>query len=150
MKEKILIKEDDFDKARKQIRENSNKEIIFSGEDETNRKVLEKEDIDILLLSQSERKDSHKQRNSGFNHIMAKLAKKKGIVIGINLDEIILSSSAMKAAILARIRQNIKLCNKNRLKMKFIYKNHKRNIHDLKALGLVLGMPTWMASNLTN
>ena len=49
-----------------------------------------------------------------------------------------------KAEILARISQNIKLCNKNKLKMKFISFKQKRNTHDLKALGLVLGMPTWM------
>jgi RNase P/RNase MRP subunit p30 len=149
MEGKIIIQETNFDKARKQIQENPEKSIIFSSDDdELNRKILEKEDISILLLNQSERKDSHKQRNSGFNHIMAKLAKKKGVVIGINLDELILSSGKQKAVILARIRQNIKLCNKNRLKMKFIYKNQKRNIHDLRALGLVLGMPTWMTKGL--
>ena len=150
MEGKILIQEDDFDKARKLIHENSGKRIIFSSEDEeTSRKVLEKEDIETLLLNQSGRKDYQKQRNSGFNHVIAKLAKKKGIVIGINLDELIKSSEKEKAAIIARVRQNIRICNKNKLKMKFIYKNQKRNLHDLIALGLVLGMPTDMASNLT-
>ena len=150
MEGKILIQEDDFDKARKLIHENSGKRIIFSSEDEeTSRKVLEKEDIETLLLNQSGRKDYQKQRNSGFNHVIAKLAKKKGIVIGINLDELIKSSEKEKAAIIARVRQNIRICNKNKLKMKFIYKNQKRNLHDLMALGLVLGMPTWMTSNLT-
>jgi RNase P/RNase MRP subunit p30 len=146
--EQILIQEHDFDKARKQIQENSKKKIIFSGDDETNRKVLEKEKIDILLLNQAEKRDSHKQRNSGFNHVMAKMAKKKGVAIGINLDEIINSSEKEKAEILARIKQNIRICNKNGLKMKFVYKNQKRNILDLKSLGLVLGMPTWMIKEL--
>ena len=148
MEGKILIQENNFDKARKQIQENSKSKIIFSGDDETNRKVLEKENIDVLLLNQAEKRDFHKQRNSGFNHVMAKIAKKKGITIGINLDEIISSSSVMRAAILARIKQNIRICNKNKLKMKFIYKNQKRNILDLKSLGLVLGMPTWMIKDL--
>ena len=51
---------------------------------------------------------------------------------------------------IARIKQNIKLCNKSKLKMEFIAQNKKneRNLHDLKALGLVLGMPTWMTKNL--
>lgn len=149
MEEKIFINENDFDKARKKIQENSKKKIIFSGDDETNRKVLEKEKIDILLLNQAGKKDSHRQRNSGFNHILARMAKKRDVIIGINLDEIILSDSAVRAEILARIRQNIRICNKNKLKMKFIYKNQKRNAVDLKSLGLVLGMPTWMTSNLT-
>ena len=149
MTEQILIHETDFEKARKQIQENSKKRIIFSSDnDETVRKVLEKEKIDVLLLNQIGRRDSHKQRNSGFNHILAKLAKKKGITIGINLDEIINSGEREKSMILSRIKQNVKICNKNKLKMKFIYKNQKRNILDLKALGLVLGMPTWMTREL--
>jgi RNase P/RNase MRP subunit p30 len=145
----VLIQENDFDKARKLIKENKGKAIIFSSDnDETNRKVLEKEKIDVLLLNQAGKKDFHKQRNSGFNQVMAKTAKKNGVTIGINFDEIISSSSIMQAAILARIKQNIKICNKNKLKMKFIYKNQKRNIFDLKSLGLVLGMPTLMIKNL--
>ena len=148
MEEKIMIQENDFEKARKQIQENKGKRIIFSGDDETNKKVLEKENIEVLLLNQTGKKDSSKQRNSGLNQVMAKLAKKKNVTIGINLDEIIKSSEKEKSAIIARIRQNIILCNKNKLKMKFIYKNQKRNNFDLKALGLVLGMPTSMIKDL--
>jgi RNase P/RNase MRP subunit p30 len=147
--EQILISEDNFDRARKLIKENQNKKIIFSSnDDELNRKILEKENIEILLLNQEGRKDFQKQRDSGFNHVLAKLAKKKNIIIGINLDEIINSEGKQKAIILARVIQNIKICNKNKLKMKFVSKSQKRNILDLKCLGLVLGMPTWMTSNL--
>jgi RNase P/RNase MRP subunit p30 len=147
--EQILIQEDNFDKARKLIKENSNKKIIFSSDDdELNRKILEKEKINVLLINQETRKDFQKQRNSGFNHVLAKLAKKKDIIIGINLDEIINSEGKEKAIILARVMQNIKICNKNKLKMKFISKSHKRNILDLKSLGLVLGMPTNMIKEL--
>jgi len=149
MKNQILIQENNFDKARKKIKENSDKIIIFSSNnDELNRKVMEKIPIQILLINQTERKDFQKQRNSGFNHVLAKIAKKKNIIIGIDLDEIINSSEKEKSRILARIKQNIKLCNKNKLKMKFISFEQKRDIYDLKALGLVLGMPTWMTRNL--
>ena len=145
----ILISETNFDKARKIIKENTDKKIIFtSDDDELNRKILEKENIQILLLNMEKRKDFQKQRNSGLNHVLAKLAKKKDIEIGINLDEIIKNSEKEKARILARVQQNIEICNKNKLKMKFIYKNNKRNIYDLKSLGLVLGMPTWMIKTL--
>ena len=145
----VFIHEDNFDKARKLIKENLGKKIIFSSDDdELNRKILEKEDINILLLNQAGRKDFQKQRNSGFNHIMAKLAKKKNVVIGINLDEIISAEGKQKASILARTSQNIRICSKNKLKMVFLYKNQKRDIYDLKAFGLVLGMPTNMIKNL--
>jgi ribonuclease P/MRP protein subunit RPP1 len=144
----ILIQGKNFQDARKEIQKNKNKKIIFSSnDDELNRKILEKEKIDILLLNQSLRKDRLRQRDSGFNHVLAKIAKKNNITIGINLDEIINSKSKQKAQILARVKQNIKLCNKNKLKMRFIGKS-KREIHDLRALGLVLGMPTWMTKEL--
>ena len=79
---------------------------------------------------------------------MAKLAKKKNVIIGINLDEIISAEGKQKASILARTSQNIRICSKNKLKMVFLYKNQKRDIYDLKAFGLVLGMPTNMIKNL--
>ncbi len=147
MKTSILIQEKTFEKARKEIRKDNDKIIIFSSDDDDlNRKILEKENINILLLNQSARKDFMKQRNSGLNQVLAKIAKKKDIVIGINFDEIINSYGKRKSQILARIKQNIKLCNKNKLKMNFIFldKKNNRDIHDLKSLGLVLGMPTWM------
>tara|TARA_Y100000296_G_scaffold86946_1_gene128822 strand:+ start:4560 stop:5006 length:447 start_codon:yes stop_codon:yes gene_type:complete len=148
MENSILIQEKTFEKARKEIRKNNNKIIIFSSnDDDLNRKVLEKEKVNILLLNQLERKDFMKQRNSGLNQVLAKIAKKKNVIIGIDFDEIISSDSKKKSEILARIRQNIKLCNKNKLKMKFVFTN-KRNIHDLKSLGLVLGMPTSMTKFL--
>jgi len=146
--ETILIQETDFEKARTKIKQNKGKIIIFSGEDdELNRKILEKEQINILLLNQSKRKDWQKQRNSGFNQVLAKIAKKNKVKIGINLDEILSSDSKAKAEILARIKQNIKLCNKSKLEMIFLGKA-SRDAYDLKSLGLALGMPTWMIKNL--
>jgi len=147
--EQIFIEESNFDRARKKINENNGKFIIFSSEDdELNRKILEKEKINVLLLNQKERKDFQKQRNSGLNQVLAKIAKKNNIIIGINLDELIKAEEKKKADIIARIRQNVKLCNKNKVKMKFISKSNKRNQLDLQALGLVLGMPTWMIKEL--
>jgi len=145
----MIIKENNFEKARNVIRENKGKEIIFSSDnDELNRKILEKEEINVLLLNQEHRKDKLKQRDSGLNQVLAKIANKREIAIGINLDEIIFSKSSSKAKILARISQNIKLCNKNKVKMKFIAERNERNLYDLKALGTVLGMSTEMIKNL--
>ncbi len=149
MSEFLIVNENDFMKARDKIRNGKNKTIVFSSnDDELNRKILEKEKIDVLLLSQSGKKDRMKQRESGLNHVLAREAMKNGVAIGINFDEIVESRGKQKAEILARIRQNIKLCNKSKLKMKFIHFKHERNLHDLKSLGSVLGMPTWMTSSL--
>jgi RNase P/RNase MRP subunit p30 len=148
MENQILLTEPNFSRLKEEIKKNKDKTIIYSSEDdELNRKVIEKLSIQILLINQSKRKDFQKQRNSGFNHVMAKTAKKNNIIIGINFDEILESNSLKeKSEILARIKQNIFLCNKNQVKMKFITQKDKnqRNIYDLKSLGLILGMPTLM------
>ena len=147
--EQIIIRENSFENVKKEINKNKGKTIIFSSNnDDTNRKILEKEKIGILLLNQKKRKDPQKQRNSGLNQVLAKIAKKNNIEIGINLDEIIESTKKEKSEILARVKQNIKICNKNKIKMKFISEKYKRDIYDVKALGLVLGMPTWMTKEL--
>lgn len=149
MIEKVLIEENNFEKARKLIKENSGKEIIFTSyDDDLNRKILEKEKINILLLKESKRRDFHKQRNSGFNIVLAKLAKKNEIIIGINLDEIINAKGKEKSLILARVKQNIEICKKEKLNMKFIAEKWKKDTNELKSLGLILGMPTWMTKAL--
>ena len=146
----LIIQEADFQRARKKIREakSSGIKTIFSGvDDELNRKILEKENIDVLMVQLKERKDFSKQRNSGFNQVMAKLAKKKNVNLGIDLDEILKSDKKEKAKILSRLRQNISLAKKNKLKIQFISKN-KQDRYNLKSLGLVLGMPTWMTKEI--
>ena len=150
MKNLIIIQENTFDKARIEIRKQNKKTIVFtSNNDDLNRKVLEKEKINVLLISQKLRKDKQKQRDSGLNQVLAKIAQKNKIAIGINLDEILKTSGKEKSEILARVQQNIKLCNKNKLKMYFISENSKniRDNYDLKSLGLILGMPTSMTKN---
>ena len=80
---------------------------------------------------------------------MAKLAKKNNIKLGVNLDELIESSGKQKSEIIARIKQNIKLCNKNKIEMIFINLNKKnRDPYDLRSLGLVLGLKTELVSKL--
>ena len=132
-----------FDKARNLLKTAKHPIIFTSNDDELNRKILEKEKIDILLISLIGRKDWQKQMNSGLDNVMAKEASKKGVIIAINLDEVINSGEKEKEVILARIKQNIELCTKHKIKMTFLGK-HKKDKYELKALGLVLGMPTWM------
>ena len=140
----VLIKETNFNKLKNEVKKNKN--IIFtSNSNELNRKVLEKLKIKILLINLENRKDFQKQRDSGFNQVLAKIAKKNKISIGINLDELIKSKN--KDKIISRLIQNISLCNKYKIQMHFMGKD-LRNIHDLKSLGLVLGMPTWMTKNI--
>lgn len=149
----VLLTETNFNKLKDKFKKAKSEEktIIYSSEnDELNRKVIEKLPVHILLISQKNRKDFQKQRDSGFNQVMAKAAKKNNVVIGINLDEITGADKKEKSEILARIKQNIKLCNKNKLHMNFISlkEENNRDRYDLKSLGLILGMPTSMIRDL--
>ena len=143
-----IIRETTFEKARKAIRNSKAKDITFvSSNDELNRKILEKEPINTLVILQANRKDKQKQRDSGFNQVLAKIAKKNNITIGICLDEILNSKAKQRADILARVQQNIQLCKKAKLNMKFCGEKPV-DLYNKKSLGLVLGMPTWMTKKL--
>ncbi len=145
--EQIIFSETNFSKLKEFIKKNKNKDLVFtSGDDDLNRKVLEKLPIQTILINLENRKDFQKQRNSGFNQVLAKIAKKNKINIGINFDELI--SSKYKEKIISRLIQNIKLCNKYKVQMKVISKDKKINKNNIKSLALVLGMPTWMIKNL--
>ena len=152
----ILLTETNFSRLKdniKKVKLEGKPTVIYSSEDdEMNRKVIEKLSIDTLLINQKDRKDFQKQRNSGFNQVIAKAMKKKDICLGINFDELVEETNLIKKAeILARIKQNISLCNKEHIKMQFITQKDKnnRNTYDLKSLGVILGMPTWMTYNLS-
>ncbi len=148
-KDKIIINTISFNKAKQEIekRRKEKKMLIIIGKSDLfNRKILEKTQNIVLLLNQKQKKDRAKQRESGLNHVMAKFAKQNNHQIGINLDEIFQSKAEQQAMIISRIMQNIKLCNKKKVKMKFIsLKSNKLNNFNLKSLGLSLGMPTSMA-----
>lgn len=146
----IIISETDFQRARKKIRDARalGKSVIFTSKDyELNRQVLEKENIDIFMPVLFPRKDRQRQRDSGFNQVLAKEAKKKSVALGINLDEIRDRDKKEKSEIIGRIRQNIKLARKEKLSVIFISKEEKDE-RNLASLGLVLGMPTWMTKHL--
>ncbi len=145
----VVIEQSNFQQARNAIRKakEQGKLTAFSGNDEINRKVLEKEPIEMLLVKVSKRRDKLKQRDSGFNQVLAKIAQKKKVKIGIDLDELKKAQKNEKPRIIARILQNIKIANKHKLMVEFFSKEDLPNQYDLKALGLTLGMPTWMTKN---
>lgn len=146
-KEKIILREKDFNRLRDLVKKNKGKEIIFSSDDDNlNRKVIEKLQVDTVLINLSGRKDYSKQRNSGLNEIIVRLLAKNKIQVGINFDELVISKDKLK--VVSRLRQNIKLCSRKRVQMQFILGKEKRSLILLKSFGLVLGMPTWMTKNL--
>lgn len=141
-----MITEKDFNRLKLIVKKEGKIKVYSSNDDELNRKVMEKLPVEVLLINLSERKDFSKQRDSGFNQVMAKIAKKNKVEVGINLDELILSKE--KNRILARLMQNIQICKKEKLGMQFIQMENKRSLHELKSVLESLGAPTWMSAKL--
>ncbi len=120
------------EKAKKLIKEAiKKKEIpitIKAQNDEFNRKIIEYGKFDILLgLEESNKTDKLKQANSGLNHIMAKLAAKNKISIGINIEQLRKLNKERRAITLSRIIQNIKTCRKAKTKIKLLNYKDKNN-----------------------
>jgi ribonuclease P/MRP protein subunit RPP1 len=84
-----------------------------------NRRALETMKINYLVSPEKEiKKDNLKQRDSGLNHILAKIAKKNNIAIIINHNELTTLPPKEKATQLSRIIQNISICRKANCEIK--------------------------------
>lgn len=87
--------------------------IVKSQDEEFNRKVLEMRGVDILLSPElHQARDKLKQRDSGLNEFLCRLAAKNSIKIAINLEQLNNLEKKEKAKALARIMQNIQLCKR--------------------------------------
>jgi len=145
--ERVTLTEKNFSRLKEFVKRERGKTIIFtSNDDDFNRKVAEKLPVNIITIPLYSRRDYTKQRDSGFNEIIAKIFKKNNIALGFNVSELI--NSKHKERILARLSQNVKLCARLRVKIKFIYDEKKVDLIDIKSLGSVLGMQTWMTKKL--
>jgi len=141
-----MIISKNINEARKQILElkKQGKEILVRAQDaEFNRKMLEDKNVNILVSPElHEREDKAKERDSGLNEILCRIAAKNGIKIGIDLSEIINKEKKEKAIILARIKQNIMLCKKTGCEMKILGSYDKKQAF---AFLLTLGASTSQA-----
>ncbi len=127
--------------------------IIRGGDEKSNRKAVENKDIDILLHPEkNDKKDFMKSRNSGLNQVLCKIAKKNDVAIGFSFNEILKSSR--RSLLIGRMRQNIKLCRKYKVRMVFasfaksLYE--MRGAKDLFSLAQVLGMSPGEAKKALN
>jgi ribonuclease P/MRP protein subunit RPP1 len=141
-----IINTTNINQARKEIQElkkQKKKVIIQAQDDEFNRKIFENKDIDIVIgLETHKRKDYMKQRDSGLNEILTKLAKENNIKIAIDISKIKNHTPKDKAIILSRIKQNIQLCKRTKTKLILIPKPNKQ---EAISLFLSLGASTSQA-----
>ena len=118
------------------------KPAVIAKDDEFNRKILENKKVNILLFRDFKgRKDKLKQRDSGLNHVLCKLARDNKIGIGFDFSNLFMLDDKELSEHIARLIQNIKLCSK--AKVNFIVFNAENiSKHTLFAFFLSLGAST--------
>ncbi|MBT4135482.1 hypothetical protein HOD75_03645 [archaeon] len=140
-----MITTSNLNQVRKEIQElkkNKKPIIVQAQSPEFNRKILENKDVDIFLNPElHDRKDFQKQRDSGLNEILCKLAKKNNIKIGIDLNKITKLNSKDKAIIISRIIQNIKLCKRTKTPI-IIYPKNNLTKQEVQSFMQTLGAST--------
>ncbi len=121
-------------------------EGVVQGKDIAfNRKALESKKISMLVLNHRMGKDKLKQRDSGLNQVLCKIAKDNSIILAINLNELTSEKDKkIKAVILARMLQNIRLIKKFRNKFKLLNPGNKSQVFSLL---LTLGLDTKQAKD---
>ena len=117
-----------IEEAKNKIKKSSEKPLIVISQDDLfNRKIVEYGKFDILLSPEKgNRSNSIRKINSGLNHVIAKIAAKNKISIGIDIDEIKKLSKNEKAERLSKIKQNLEICRKSKTKIIALSKNENR------------------------
>lgn len=123
---------------------------IYGKDDSFNRRVLETLKIDYLVSPDGEtgacRKDNVKQRDSGLNHVLGKIAKDKGVSIIVDMGAILKVGDGrlQDAKRIARIMQNVLVCRRAGCSLKIVSLGRKNSeVIDEKArrsFGVSLGM----------
>ncbi len=101
---------------------------IFGGDDAFNRRAVESLKVDYLVSPEGasreigskkleiRMKDTLKQRDSGLNHVIAKMAAEKGIGVVVDMGDLrrlqVTGCRLQVARRIARIMQNVKVCRK--------------------------------------
>ena len=118
---------------------------FVGGDDAMNRRAIESLKIDYLVSPEAlTGKDGLKQRDSGLNHVVAKMAAEKGILIVVDFGEIASLKGKNKAERIARVMQNVKVCRKVGCGIRIAnLRKSKKGVADefgRKAFGVTLGM----------
>ncbi|MCD4771159.1 hypothetical protein K8R30_01950 [archaeon] len=124
----------------------SKKKIAVVGEDDAfNRRAIESLKIDYLVSPEGSKKlDNLKQRDSGLNHVVAKIAKEKEILIVVDFGGISRLERKERAKRIARVAQNVKICRKVGCGIRIAsFGERRKDVFDelgRKAFGVTIGM----------
>ncbi len=145
----MIIKAKNINEARKLIEELSKQKkriIVEAGDEDFNRKILENPKVNVLLSPELTGRDRLKQRGSGLNEVLCRIAAKNNIKIGIDLEDLREMKGKERAVLLSRIIQNINLCKKTKTEIEFFGEYNKK---DLFSFLLTLGASTNQAKKIT-
>ena len=118
----MIIQEKNINEARKLIdkaAKQKKKVVVLAQSDDFNRKILENNKVDVLLSPELQGKDKLKQRDSGLNEVLCKIAAKNKIKIGVNIADLKKVKGRPRALLLSRLIQNIELCKKSNAEIEF-------------------------------
>ena len=123
-----MISTSNLEQAKNLIKKSKEKPLIVEAQnDDFNRKILEYGHFDTILgIERGDRKRTLRNIDSGFNEVLAHIASKNRVALGIDLEELNKLQKKEQALRLERIIQNIKLCRKAKVKIKLM------NIKDKK------------------
>lgn len=108
---------------------------VIARDNQFNRRALETLKINYLISPEKAgQKDTLKQRESGLNHVIAKIAKEKNISIIIDVSYLKNLDKKKKAQALSKIIQNINICKKTNTNIKITDLENKTRSEQLKAI----------------
>lgn len=122
---------------------NKKDNIIVMKASGKSREVLERKGADIIYgFEDSLQSDYIHHRASGLNQVLCKIAREKDVAVGFSVSLIL--NSKRKSVLLGRIKQNVRLCRKYKVKMVIASFSsdpyEMRAVHDLISLFCLLGM----------
>ena len=120
------------------------KTIVVKSSDK-DRTFIESKKIRLIYgFEEVHKKDYIHQRGSGLNHVICELAKKNNVVIGFSYSSLLNKSDSVTSLLIGRMMQNIRLCQKYKLKTVIGSFSERafdlRLPHDVKSLFTMLGM----------
>lgn len=118
---------------------------LVGGDDAFNRRAIESLRIGYLVSPERGAKfDNLKQRDSGLNHVVCKMAFEKGIKIVVDMGEISGLKGKEKAIRIAKVMQNVKVARKVGCRVLIAsFARDKGSVFDelgRKSFGVSLGM----------
>jgi len=142
--------EDVQKKARSALECGADLILIEGGDEEINRAASECWEVDVICHPERvSGKDPLDQKNSGVDDVMARFMAERGIAIEIRLSELLSCYGVVRAQVMGRMRQNIRLAKK--YKTPIIITSGARDRlgmrapQDLSSLGITLGMDVGQA-----